>query len=178
MISVAYAAGAGEHASFIESPETWLAFAFILLFVIVVAPFTRAFRIAMIVRGAKIKKQIIAAQTLRSDTEKLLQDYLQKQENVEKEINDIVDESKVKAEEIRKEAEETLKKNLVIREKQVLDNIALLETTALAEINSKITDITLKSVQHILEETIDGATDANLIKQFSKELPNALKNMN
>ncbi len=179
MISVAYAASShgAEHGSILSTPEFWLFFTFSVLVAIVIVPVSRAFKVAMTVRGAKIKKRIIAAQVLRADTEKLLQDYLKKQEHVEDEIKSIVSTSKKHAENIRDEAENKLKQQLKIREKQVLDNISLLEKTALSEINAKITDITLSATQTIISNSMDVDKDNRLVDKFTSELPKTLNNI-
>ncbi len=182
MISVAYAAtdtvSGFSFSSLLQTPDIWLAVTFVLLMFIAIKPITKGFRVAMQIRGAKIKNKIISAKVLRADTEKLLQDYLKKQENVEEEIKAIIADAKKQAEQIRIESQEKLKEALVLREKQVMDNIALMETSALSEISAKVSDIALQASKKIIENSMDKDKDDRLISHFVSEMPATLSKVN
>ncbi len=175
-ISTAYAAAPGT--PFLESPDTWVAATFTILVLIAIRPLYRGFIMAMTIRKAKIKRKILSAKLLREETEKVLRNYKEKQKNVEEEILAIVENSKIQAEKLRQDSELKLKENLALREKQIMDNIALLEKSALAEINAKITDVTLNAVQSIIQETIDAKKDKSIVDSFVSEFPETLNKLN
>lgn len=159
---------------FLRDPETWIAAAFIVFFVLVSRPIGRAIAKMLDERSAKIKADLDEARRLRDEAQTLLAEYQKKQQEASRETADILTRAREEADLFRKEAGANLTAALARRERMALDKITQAEAQAVAEVRSQAVDLAVLAAQRILEQQMAGSRAGSLIDQAIAELDRQL----
>jgi F-type H+-transporting ATPase subunit b len=159
---------------FLRDPETWIAAAFVVFFVLVSRPIGKAIAKILDERSAKIKNDLDEARRLRDEAQALLAQYAAKQKDAAREAADILTHAREEADIFRKEAAANLTAALARRERMALDKITQAEAQAVAEVRSQAVDLAVVAAQRILEEQMKGPRAGGLIDQAIAELDRKL----
>jgi F-type H+-transporting ATPase subunit b len=98
------------------SEYTWITLALFTVLGLIVWKGMGPILASLDARGARIKKEIDEAQSLREEAQKMLAEYKRKQRDAIKEAEEIVEHAKAEAERLRKTAEADLEASLKRRE--------------------------------------------------------------
>jgi F-type H+-transporting ATPase subunit b len=121
--------------------------------------------VALDARGKRIKDELAEAQRFREEAAAVLASFERKRVEAEKEAAAIVEQARVEAEFIAKEAEERLNDFVKRRTAQAEAKIATAETAALAQVRSSAADAATAAAEIVLKgETKTGLAD-RLIQQ-------------
>jgi F-type H+-transporting ATPase subunit b len=154
----------------LESPEFWVAIAFVVFVVVAFRPITRQVFAALDARSERIRAEINEAQALREQAQKLLAEYKRKQRDALKEAEAIVEHAQVEAGRLRAQAEKDLEAALARREQAALDKIAQAEAQALKEVHNQAVDVALAATARLISESLDKDRSEALVGQAIRDL--------
>lgn len=166
-------AAAGE--PFFESPETWVAVAFVLFVLLAGRAIWRALAKMLDARAARIKAELDEAQRLREEAEALLAEYQRKQRDAKGEAEAIIARARDEATRLRREAEETIRLTLERRERLALESIAQAQEKARADVRNEAVDVAVAAARRILSEAIDEKAGRNLNDRAIAEVERSLQ---
>jgi F-type H+-transporting ATPase subunit b len=146
-----------------ESPEFWVAVAFVIFIVLTARPIGRAIAKALDARSVRIKAQLDEARNLREEAERLLTENQRRQREALREAEDIIAHAQSEAERMRRDSAAALKASLARREKQALDKIAQAEAEATAEVRRQAVDVAIAAASRLLSESIDERRNEALV---------------
>lgn len=147
----------------IYDTNLWLAFSFAIFVYIVWKAAGKLIIGALDKRSENIKKDILEAETLRTEAQQLLAQYQRKQRDAQKEAERMLDNAKTNAYQIRKAAEKDLKDSIALKEKQLAERITRMKDQAIAEIKTQAAHLSILATTHILAENTDKKTQTRLI---------------
>ncbi len=159
---------------FLESPEFWVAVAFVLFAAAAGKPIFRGIAGQLDARAARIKGELDEAIRLRDEAQALVNEYQRKQREAVQEAADILAHAKDEAARLTTEAAASLEATLARREKMAIDKIAQAEAQALKEVRNEAIDVAVAAAERVLAKAIDEQRQAALIDQAIGELPSKL----
>lgn len=163
---------AGE--SVFESPETWVAVAFVLFILLAGRAIWRALAKMLDARAARIKAELDEAQRLREEAEALLAEYQRKQREAKGEAEAIVAQARDEATRLRREAEENIRLTLERRERLALESIAQAEEKARTDVRNEAVDVAIAAARRILSESLDEKSGRHLTDRAIAEVERSL----
>lgn len=159
----------------LQSPDFWVAIAFVLFFVIVWrAGAFGAIASALDARTARIRLELDEARKLRDEAEQLLAEYKKKRSEAETEAAAIVAAAKSEAQEITAEAQKRTEEFVVRRTKLAETKIAQAESQALADVRAAAAETAVHAAERVLTETVKGKVADNLIANAIKDVKTRL----
>lgn len=152
----------------------WIGLSFIAL-VLIIIKFAGSFIMqALDNKIADIKKEIETAENLRVEAQEMLAQYQRKQQDAEKEIQEIISNAQKHADDIRRKAEEDLKATIARKENLLAQRIERLENNAIAEIQNHAADLAIKATSEIITKTLDEKANSKLSDGSIKNISNYL----
>ena len=161
-------------AEFLESPETWVAAAFLIFVAFMLWKAMKPMLASLDARAARIKTELDEAQRLRDEAQHLLAEYKRKQRDGIREAEEQLRTAEEEAERQRERAEADLAASLKRREQQALDRIAQAESEALAEVRAMAVDLAVNATRKLLAENVDAKKAEALVDEAIKDLPQKL----
>ena len=159
---------------FFRDPETWVAVAFLLFFVLLGKKIASAIAKGLDERAGRIKANLDEARQLREGAEALLAEYQTKQRAALHETAQILAYARDEAELLKNEAAASLEATLKRRERMALDKIAQAEAQAVAEVRSEAVDLAVAAARRILQRQMAGPEAGGLIDRSIAELEQKL----
>ncbi len=120
---------------------------------------------ALDARAQKIHDDIDRAETLRSDAEEKLQEYLKKLDGLRAEGQEIVAEARKDADELKNEILATARKEAEDLKNRALREVSLARDSALEEIHNQVTDLSIAVAGQILERDLKAGDHEKMIKE-------------
>ena len=122
----------------------------------------------------EIKDEIENAERIRVEAQELLAQYQRKQQDAEKEAQEMVKNAKVQAKAIKKTMQSELKEIMARREVQLADRMKRLEENAIAQIQNKAADVAMAATTEMIMAAMDDKTKKALTESsvdvISKQL--------
>lgn len=176
MFGSAYAADpkGGHHEPLLQSPEFWVAVAFVIFVALMVWKVRKTLTDMLDARADRIRKQIDEAETLRRDAQDLLADYQRKQSEAYKEADGIIAQAKAEVERMKIKAEAELEASIKQRERQALDRIAHAEAQATADVRNAAVTAAINATRALMQDRLAAGQGGELIDQAIAELPKRL----
>ncbi len=160
--------------SLLQSPEFWVAIAFLIFMLFAFWKIRGPVLGALDARAARIKADLEEAQRLREEAQHLLAEHKRKQRAAERESAEMLDHARAEAKRVSERAGFELEAALRRREQQATDRIAQAETDAVAEVRAVAVDIAVRATRKLLAESLDQAKAAELVDEAVKDLPDKL----
>lgn len=157
-----------------ESPEFWVAVAFVIFVVAVFRPLSRQASSALDAHGARIRSEIDEAHQLREEAQKLLAEYKRKQRDALGEAEEILEHAKTEAGHLRAQAETELEASLKRREQMAMEKIAQAEADAVQEVRNMAVDIAMTATTYLIKQKVDEKRARALVDDAIKALPKNL----
>ena len=173
LVTAMILAAAGE--PFFESPETWVAVAFVLFVVLAGRAIWRALAKMLDARAARIKAELDEAQRLREEAEALLAEYQRRQRDAKGEAEAILAQAREEAARLRREAEENIRQTLERRERLALESIAQAQEKARLEVRNEAVDVAVAAARRILSGSMDEKAGRNLTDRAIAEVERSLQ---
>jgi F-type H+-transporting ATPase subunit b len=172
MISAAHAATAagGAAPAFWQTPEFWVALAFVVMVGAAFRPIARAVASALDIRAEKIRTRIEDAQKLQEDAKEMLATYQRKSRDALKEAEAILDHAKAEAKRLAEQAARDLDESIKRREQQAKDRIAQAEAQAVKEVRHLAVDVAVAAAEQVLRDNLSAAQAKALIDQAIKDV--------
>src|SRR5690606_9062977 len=154
---------------------TFWAFVALVIFLGVVIYMGVHKRIAEMLDGriTKIESELADAERLRAEAKTLLEEYVQRREDAEKEAEDIVAAAREEAFRLTAEASQSLEALIARRTKAVEEKIAQAEAQAVAEVRARSADLAVEAARVLLAKQMADKGDA-LIEQSIKDVSERL----
>lgn len=124
-------------------------------------------------RIAQIEKELAEAESLRAEAKALLDDYVRRREEAEKEAEDIVTAAREEAFRLTADAKTSLEQMITRRTKAVEDKIAQAEAQAVAEVRSRSAEIAVEAARVLLTQQMAEKGDT-LVAQAIKDVGDRL----
>lgn len=158
----------------LQSPEFWVAIAFVIFAVFAVWKIRVPLLAALDDRAARIKQELDEAQRLREEAQHLLAEHKRKQRAVEQEIEEMLEHAKAESKRASEQAGFDLEAALRRREQQATDRIAQAEAEAVSAVRDLAVDIAVEATRKLLADNLDQAKAAELIDAAVKDLGDKL----
>ena len=158
-----------------NTPEFWVAVGFLILLAVLFKSAKRMIITSLDSRADKIRSSLDEAEKLREEAQHLLADYQRKQREAAEEIEALVANARSQTENMRSEAEHSLKNTLARREQLAREKISQAEADAIAEVRNIAVDMAIKASGELLERRLGLKESQELIEVAIKELPGNLQ---
>ncbi|MES2906634.1 MAG: ATP F0F1 synthase subunit B [Pseudomonadota bacterium] len=144
---------------------TFLAFSFVITFLIFITWLKVPQKMAgwLDQRAMLISKELEEARRLRDEAQVLLQDYLQRTKNAEKEAQAIITQATEDATRLKDEAEKALADMVERRTKSAENKIAQAEAQAIADVRAAATNVAISAAQEVLTTRMKEGLGGQLI---------------
>lgn len=157
---------------FYQSAEFWVSVAFLLVVIALFSPIMKIIRTQAQKRIARIKKELQEAEELKLDAQRLYADYERKLLNADNEVAAIVTEENAAIEDAKKRRMHDLDVLLKQKQREADSKIEIAFERANNEINTLISQKTMKILQTVISQKLTSKNHAilidNAIKNISK----------
>src|SRR4051794_16625338 len=152
-------------------PETWVAIAFVILFVLFAyLGVHKTVLTALDHRAQRIKAELDDAKRLREEAAKLLGEYQARRASAEREAQDIIANAKAEAERIAVESKAKIEDSAARRPKPAESKIALAEAQALADVRAAAANAAVEAASTILSQSVKGPVADDLLAKGISEV--------
>ena len=162
----------------LNDPQIWVAVSFILFFIIFGSLLWKKFSNFLDNKINDIREEILVASNLHQEAKNLLSEEKKRLQGLDSEINIIIEEGKLKAQNLYNESKEKINKEIMKLEKSAKEKIKYLENEAVIEIQNKISKHSIKLTEKFLEETLSKEDHSEMISNSINELEKTLTNKN
>jgi len=162
----------------LNDPQIWVAVSFLLFFIIFGSLLWKKFSNFLDNKINDINEEILVASNLHQEAKNLLSEEKKKLQGLDSEINIIIEEGKLKAQNLYNESKEKINKEIMKLEKSAKEKIKYLENEAVIEIQNKITKHSMKLTEKFLEETLSKEDHSEMISNSINELEKTLTHKN
>ena len=159
---------------FYQTPEFWVAFAFVMIVVLFVRPVMRLAVTYLDERAQDIKTKLEEARKIREDAQALLADYQRRQRDALHEAEDIMKHAHEEAERFKAEVKEKLEETIHNREKQALDRVAVAQRVAVKDLQDTAARLSLDIAERILIQAAESSQSDPLIDSSLAVIPEKL----
>ena len=151
--------------------ETWVAIAFVILFVVFgYLGIHRTVLKALDHRAERIKAELDDARRLKDEASKLVAEYKTKRASAEREAAEIISNAKAEAERIAAEAKTKMEDFVTRRTKTAEGKIALAEAQAIADVRSAAANAAVAAASTILSQSVKGSVADDLLAKGIAEV--------
>ena len=157
-----------------QSPEFWVAVAFIIFIASTARPIWLAVTKALDNRANSIRDELAAAQNLREEAQATLAEYKRKQRDTAKEAEAIIRQAREEAARSSAQGKKDLEQTLVRRQQLAVDRIAQAEATAVKDVRSIAVEVAIAAASKVLKKQLAGEEGSKLVDEAIKELPTKL----
>ena len=162
----------------LNDPQIWVAVSFLLFFIIFGSLLWKKFSNFLDNKINNISEEILVASNLHQEAKNLLAEEKKKLQGLDSEISIIIEEGKLKAQNLYNESKEKINKEIMKLEKSAKEKIKYLENEAVIEIQNKISKHSIKLTEKFLEETLSKEDHSEMISNSINELEKTLANKN
>ena len=158
-----------------QDPTFWVLVAFIaFILALVYMKVPNMVSKTLDARSAKIRADLDEAEALLKESQDLLASYQRNQQEAENEAEIVRREARKEADRIIETGRFRLDESLKRREDLILERINQAESTAIAEVQSRIIVVAMKATRSLLSNNLSDARSQSLLDSAIKELPGKL----
>ena len=151
--------------------ETWVAIAFVILFVVFgYFGIHRTVLKALDHRAERIKAELDDARRLKEEAAKLLGEYKTRRAGAEREAEEIISNARAEAERIAVEAKAKMEDFVARRTKTAENKIALAEAQAVADVRAAAANAAVSAASTILSQSVKGSVADDLLTKGIAEV--------
>ena len=158
----------------LNDPQIWVAISFILFFLFFGNFIWKKFSKFLDDKISDINKEINIASELRQEAKDLLSEETKKFQSLDSEINNIMKEGRVKAQNLYSDSKDRINNEIEKLEKSSLEKIKYLENQALDEIQEKISKEAITITKKFLLESLNKENQLELLNNSIQEVENTL----
>ena len=159
----------------VESPEFWVAVAFVIFVAATFKPVKLALTGALDNRATTIRAQIDEARRLREEAQAALAEAQRKHRDAAGEAEALIASAKEEARLLQAQAAENLETTLARREQLAMERIAQAETAAVTQVRRIAADIAIAAAGTVLQAQLTGPAGDHLIDEAIADLPRKLQ---
>lgn len=162
----------------LNDPQIWVAVSFLLFFIIFGSFIWKKFSNFLDNKINDISEEILVASNLHQEAKKLLSEEKKKLQGLDNEINIILEEGKLKAQNLYNESKEKANKEIIKLEKSAKEKIKYLENEAVIEMKNKISEHSIKLTEKFLKENLSKEDHSEMINNSINEVEKILTHRN
>ena len=162
----------------LSDPQIWVAVSFLLFFIFFGSFIWKKFSNFLDNKINHISEEILVANNLHQEAKTLLSQEKKRLQGLDNEINTIIEEGNLKAQNFYNESKEKINKEMMKLEKSAKEKIKYLENEAVKEIQNKISKHSIKLTKKFLEETMNKEDHSEMISNSINELEKTLAHKN
>lgn len=174
MVAMAAETAGGPALSFWETPEFWVAVAFVILIALAGRKVMRAITTGLDSRAENIRARVDEAERLRDDAKELLASYKSRKEKAAAEAEEMLTHAREEAKRLSERAAVDLERSLKRREQLAMERIAQAEASAVDEVRNVAIDVALEATRRVLSENLPEDKADALVDKAIKDLPGKL----
>ncbi len=150
--------------AFFSDPTFWVGVAFVgFIAILLYAQVPKRVTDALDARAADISAELDEAARLREEAQALLASYQRKQQEAEKEAEEIIERAKEEADRLRAEAEVAFKEQIERRTRLTEQKIAQAEVQAIQDVRRISADTAVGAARRVIQETVDQSAAKKLV---------------
>lgn len=157
-------------------PETneiiWGAFGFLVVFFFVAKFGYPAIKKSMDARTERIRSDLSAAETQRSEADQLLADYRAQLADAKNESARIIEEARQSADALKREQEARLQSELAEMRTRATADIDAAKTQAIADLRGEVAQLAVGAAEVVVGKNLDQATQVQLIEDYINQVAN------
>ncbi len=158
----------------LNDPQIWVAISFLLFFIIFGGLLWKKFSNFLDNKINDISEEILVASNLHQEAKKLHSEEKKRLQGLDNEIHTIIEEGKLKAQNLYNENKEKINKEIMKLEKSAEEKIKYLENEAVLDIQNKISRYSIKLTEKFLEETLNKEDHSEMVSNSINELEKTL----
>ena len=148
----------------------WGALAFIIVFSLLAWKAWPAIKKALQDREDKIRGDLEHAESVRNQAETELADYQRQLADARNEAGRIIEEARQSAEQVRKDLIARAEVDAAEIRSKASDDIRAASERAMADIQGKVSDLSIELAERIVQQNLDRATQIQLIENYINEV--------
>ena len=162
----------------LNDPQIWVAVSFLLFFIIFGSSIWKKISSFLDNKINAISEEITLASNLHQEAKDLLSEEMKKFQGLDNEINIIIEQGQIKAQNLYNDSKEKVNKEIEKMEKSSIEKLNYLENQAIKEIQYKISDNAIKLTEKFLEKNLNKANHSEIFDNSIKELETTLTKTN
>jgi len=155
-------------------PETkeivWAAIAFVLVFALLAKFAWPAIKKGLQDREDKIRGDLEQAETVRTQAETELADYQRQLADARNEAGRIIEEARQSADQVRKDLIARAEADAAAIRAKASDDIRAASERAMADVQAKVSDLSIELAERIVQQNLDRDTQIQLIENYINEV--------
>ena len=157
-------------------PETneiiWGAFGFLVVFFFVAKFGYPAMKKSMDARTERIRNDLDAAETQRTEADQLLADYRSQLADAKNESARIIEEARQSADALKRDQEARLQSELADLRNKATADIEAAKTQAIADLRGEVAQLAVGAAEVVVGKNLDQATQVQLIEDYINQVAN------
>ena len=162
----------------LNDPQIWVAVSFLLFFIIFGSSIWKKISSFLDNKINAISEEITLASNLHQEAKDLLSEEMKKFQGLDNEINIIIEQGQIKAQNLYNDSKEKVNKEIEKMEKSSTEKLNYLENQAIKEIQYKISDNAIKLTEKFLEKNLNKENHSEIFDNSIKELETTLTKTN
>jgi len=159
---------------FLENSTNWVLVSFIVFFYVFFKYGYRSITDKLDGKIETIQKELQTVETLRIEAQELLAQYQRKHRDAMKEVDEIIDQAKTQAQNMRTQAEKELEVSKKARHKQLEERLTRVEQEAILDIRNYAVSLSVQASEVLIKDKMDKKTTKALIDNTVKNIPDYL----
>ena len=155
-------------------PETneliWGAFGFLVVFFFVWKMGFPAIKQGMSARADRIRSDLEAAESQRTEAESILADYRSQLADARNESARIIEEARQQADSLKKDQEQRLQAELTEMRQRATAEIETAKTTAIADLRGEVAQLAIGAAEIVVKRNLDQASQVQLIEDYINQV--------
>ena len=157
-----------------SDPQIWVAISFILFFLFFGNFIWKKFSAFLDNKINAISEEINLANQIHQEAKDLLSEEMKKYQGLDNEVNKIIEEGRVKAQNLYNDSKVRINNEIEKLEKSSLEKIKYLENQAVDEIQKKISKEAISITKKFLLENLNKENQLELLNNSIQEIENTL----
>ncbi|MFP5254251.1 MAG: F0F1 ATP synthase subunit B [Acidimicrobiia bacterium] len=150
----------------------WGGLAFLIVFFFIWKMGLPAIKKGMDARTERIRSDLAAAETQRSEADQLLADYRAQLADAKNESARIIEEARQSADALKREQEARLTSELAEMRERAAADIEAAKTQAIADLRGEVAQLAVGAAEVVVSKNLDQATQVQLIEDYINQVAN------
>jgi F-type H+-transporting ATPase subunit b len=150
----------------------WGGLAFLIVFFFIWKMGLPAIKKGMAARTERIRSDLAAAETQRSEADQLLADYRAQLADAKNESARIIEEARQSADALKRDQEARLQSELAEMRTRATADIEAAKTQAIADLRGEVAQLAVGAAEVVVGKNLDQATQVQLIEDYINQVAN------
>jgi len=148
----------------------WGTISFVVLFLLLYKFAWPALKSGMDARTERIRSDLDAADSAKSDAERILEDYRSQLSDARNESARIIEEARQAADSLRRDQEQRLQTELAELRERAAGDIEAAKRQAIADLRGDVAELAIGAAEVIVQRSLDRDTQARLVDNYIEQV--------